>query len=86
LVTDGRTRWPIGTGGTPTPTSSPAKSGGAHTRTSAPSAASPTIGSTPQRDAYVDNNACMSLLPFLKRLYGTGPGLAASIRKLNPSC
>jgi hypothetical protein len=66
--TIGRTGWPIGTSGTPTPASSSAKSGGVHTHASAPSArnrtASPTIGPTSPRDPYVDNNTRISLLPF----------------------
>jgi hypothetical protein len=45
-----------------------AQSGGAHTRTSAPSArnrtASPTSGSTPPRESYVDNDTRTSRLPF----------------------
>ena len=69
-VTIGRTGWPTGTSGTPTPASRSANSssGGAHTRTCAPSArnrtASPTIGSTSPREPYVDNNTRISRLPF----------------------
>ena len=78
--TVGRTGRPIGTSGTPTPSSSSAKSGGAHTCTSAPSArnctASPTIGSTSPRDPYVINNTRISRLAFPssgfgRRFFGT---------------
>jgi hypothetical protein len=55
---------PVGSRGTPTRASSSAQSGDVHIRTSAPSArectASLTIGSTPPRDPYIDNNTRIS--------------------------
>jgi len=66
--TSGRTGWPTGTSGTPTSASRSAQSGGAHIHTSAPSSrnrtASPTSGSTPPRESYVDNNTRISHPPF----------------------
>ena len=67
--TSARTDWPNGTSGTPTLGQPLARqSGGAHTRTSAPSSrnrtASPTSGSTPPRDSYVDNSTRTSCPPF----------------------
>src|SRR6266700_8205013 len=81
--TSGRTGGPTGTSGTPTSASRSAQSGGAHTRTSAPSArnrtASPTSGSTPPRESYVDKSTRISLLPFPQVLasasdYAARPG------------
>jgi hypothetical protein len=67
-VARGRTGWPTGTSGTPTPASSSAKYGSAHTGISAPSArnptANPTIGSTSPCASYGDNDTGISLPPF----------------------
>src|SRR5215831_5937992 len=74
---------PTGTSGTPTSASRSAQSGGAHIRTSAPSSrnrtASPTSGSTPPRESYVDNSTRTSQLPFPQVLasacdYAARPG------------
>ena len=83
--TSGRTGGPTGTSGTPTPASRSAQSGGAHTRTSAPGArnrtASPTSGSTPPCESYVESNIRIPRPPF-PACSGLGQRLCGTTRVL----